>query len=320
MVKKIGVVCSGGDAPGMNACIRAITRMAEASGVQIFGIRGGFQGLIDGDMLELNLKQVENIISQGGTILKTSRCEEFMTENGFKKAVNFIKVNDFDCIIVLGGDGSLTGAGRLSDAGINVIGIPCTIDNDLNYTDFTIGFDTAINTVTELLQNVRDTSASHNRVCVIEVMGRHSGEIASYSGTASGAEVILVPEVKVSDKELMAKVKNSTSRGEKCVLVVVAEGVASAESVAKKIKKQTGFDVKSMNLSYVQRGGAPSTADRILATRMGAYVLSEAINKNFGVAVGVTGKEIKSFPLNKIHNAPAKFDKTLLKLNDILSI
>lgn len=320
MVKKICVLSSGGDAPGMNACIRAIVRTCERFGIKVYGAASGYQGLIDGAITELSLSDVENIIGLGGTILKTSRCSEFMTEAGFNKAIKFLKSKKFDGLIVLGGDGSLRGAERLSIEGINVVGIPCTIDNDLNYTDFTIGFDTAINTVTELLGSVRDTSSSHDRVCVVEVMGRYSGEIALYSGLASGAEVILTPEVKLGTEEIAKKILTSVKKGEKSVLVVVAEGVASAEEIASQIKISTNIDAKSMSLGYVQRGGSPTVNDRVLATRFGVAAVEAVNSGNFGIALGVKNGTIKAWELSSIHNEKSKFDKKLLKTNDMLSV
>lgn len=319
-MKKIAVLTSGGDSPGMNACIRAIARMGASFGHQVLGIIGGYQGLIDGKTTMLDLKMVENIIQLGGTVIKTSRCDEFMTERGFNKALKFLKDEKFDALVVLGGDGSLRGAQKLMASGVNVIGIPCTIDNDLAYTDFTIGFDTAINTVTNLLNNVRETSSSHDRVCVVEVMGRHSGEIAINAGTASGAEVILVPEVKLNKKELVSKIQESAKNGEKCVLVVVAEGVGTAEYVAEIIKENTGIDAKSMDLGYVQRGGSPSTFDRIIATKMGATAI-ELINKSkYGIALGIKNNTVEVVKISKVFEAESKFDKKLLTINNIISI
>lgn len=318
-MKNLAILTSGGDAPGMNACIRAVVRMGESYGFNVYGVVGGYQGLINRNFMELNLSKVEGIIGHGGTIIKTSRCDEFLTNDGFFKAVSCAK-ECFDAVVVLGGDGSLRGAQKLADNGVKIIGIPCTIDNDLAYTDFTIGFDTAINTVTNLLNNIRETSSSHERVCVVEVMGRHAGDIALVAGTVSGAEVVLVPEVKTSQKELINKITQSTQNGEKCVLVVVAEGVDKAENVAKVIKESTGIDAKSVDLGYVQRGGSPSAYDRLIATKMGAIAV-ELINKSkFGLALGIKNNDVKILKLIDIFKSESKFDKKLLKINNIISV
>ena len=319
ILKKIAVLTSGGDAPGMNACLRAIIKKGEASGYEVYGVVGGYQGLIDGEYLKLTHAQTENIIGLGGTLIKTSRCDQFLTEEGFLKALENYKNQAFEALIVLGGDGSLKGAKKLFDNKINVVGIPCTIDNDLSYTDFTIGFDTAINTTTSLLGNVRETSSSHNRVMVVEVMGRHSGQIALCAGTASGAELILVPEIKVSQHQINKKISNSIKKGEKCVLVVVAEGVASAKEVAEQIKKNLQIDAKSMDLGYVQRGGSPSTFDRILATKMGAEAIKKITQKKFGVALAFKSGEIKALALNQIFKFKSKFDEELYLTNNEIS-
>lgn len=319
-MKKIAVLTSGGDAPGMNACLRAVVRYGEVKGYQVVGILGGYQGLIDGNFKVLSLAEVENIIAQSGTIIKTTRCEAFMTADGFDRAVKNARNQNFDAIIVLGGDGSFCGASKLAKEGLNIVCVPCTIDNDLGYTDYTIGFDTAVNTVTNLLGNIRDTSSSHDRVCVVEVMGRHSGEIALNAGVASGAEVIIVPEVKVTDAEICAKISSSVSNGEKCVLVVVAEGVNTAENVAKMIKTNLDIDAKSVDFGYIQRGGSPTANDRILATRMGATAVDLVVQKKFGVAVSSTQNKMVAVPILKAVSPKSKFNKNLYFINNDLSI
>ena len=319
-MKRIALLTSGGDAPGMNACIRAIVRSGENNGYSVVGVLRGYQGLIEGAFQQLSYRDVENIIGLGGTILKTSRSEEFMTDKGFNQAVKNLKKEKIDCLIVLGGDGSIRGAKRLMEAGVNVVCVPCTIDNDVAYTSITIGFDTAINTVTEMLGKVRDTSASHDRVCVVEVMGRHSGDIALYGGTSAGAEVILVPEVKYTNKTLCEKIQKSISVGERCVLVVVAEGVANAQEIADIIKNELKVDAKSMDLGYIQRGGNPTSTDRIFATRLGAGAVEEIARGNYGVALGGDSFKIKSYKMTEIFDVKNCFDKKLFMLNDSLSI
>lgn len=319
-MKKIALLTSGGDAPGMNACIRAIVRSGENSGYAVVGVLRGYQGLIEGAFQQLVGEDVENIISLGGTILKTSRSEEFMTEKGFNAAIKNIKKEKIDCLVVLGGDGSMKGAKKLMDAGVNVVCVPCTIDNDIAYTPLTIGFDTAVNTVTEMLGKIRDTSSSHDRVCVVEVMGRHSGDIALYGGVSAGAEVILVPEVEFQLNSVCERVKRCMSIGDRCVLVVAAEGVDRAENIAVQLKQGLGVDVKSVDLGYVQRGGNPTANDRVFATRLGVGAVEEINNQNYGIALGGDNFKIKSTKLTEIFNAKNNFDKKLLTMNDNLSI
>lgn len=319
-MKKILVLTSGGDAPGMNAAIRAVVMSSIHYGYTVFGAVSGYTGVINGDFINLNLKDVENIISLGGTVLKSSRCPEFLTKKGFNEAVKNIKKNAFDCVVVLGGDGSMRGASKLYEAGINTIVIPCTIDNDMSYTNKTIGFDTALNTITNLLGNVRDTSSSHDRVCVVEVMGRNSGELALFAGTAVGAEVILVPEIKTQKKDLMNKIKKSITEGEKCVLVVVSEGASSAETVRDEIKNALKIDVRAMNLGYVQRGGSPSTMDRVLATSMGFKAVELVKNETFGVAILDNGSGVDCLPYNEALEKNSNFNTRLFEINNILSV
>jgi len=319
-MKKFAVLTSGGDAPAMNACLRAIVRSGEVNDYKVYGIVGGYQGLIEGNFKPLSLEDVEGIISMAGTIIKTTRCDAFMTEEGFVRAVKNAKNQGFDAIIILGGDGSFKGALKLMKAGVNVVCIPCTIDNDLGYTDFTIGFDTAVSTVTTLLGNVRDTSSAHDRVCVVEVMGRHCGEIALNSGIASGAEVVLIPEISLSNEQICNKITSSTRNGEKCVLVVVAEGVGSAESVAEMIKQNLGIDAKSVDLGYVQRGGTPTANDRILATKMGVCAVECLTKKKYGMAISVNQNKINTLPLIKAIIPKSKLNKNLYFINDTLSI
>lgn len=319
-MKKIAILTSGGDAPGMNACIRALVMAGEDSGMSVYGAVRGYQGVIDNDFVKLGLSDVENIIQLGGTILKTSRCNEFLTPEGFKKAVENIKKNKFDSVVILGGDGSFRGAKELKDANINTIVIPCTIDNDLGYTDYTIGFDSAINTITDLLNNVRETSNAHERVCVVEVMGRECGDIALHSGLAAGAEVVLVPEVKLTDEQFKQKLELSVNRGQKCAIVVVAEGVATAEKIAKKIKKLVGVNAKTLDVSYIQRGGSPSVCDRVLATKMGARAIELVSNKNYGVAIATIGGKITEITIEEAISKKDKFDYDAYKINHSLSI
>ena len=319
-MKNIAVLTSGGDAPGMNACIRALVRAGIYYGYNMFGIEAGYQGLIEDEIKPLTVRDVGNIIQLGGTILKTSRSKEFTQKEGFAKALNNCKKHKIDVIVAIGGDGTFTGARQLVDAGINVIAIPATIDNDLGYTDFTLGFDTAVNTVVQSLNNIRDTSMAHERLCVVEVMGRECGDIALMAGVSAGAEVVLVPEVKFNVSQVCKKLKASYKSGKKGSIVVVAEGVGSADSVLEKIKKGTGFDGRAMSVDYIQRGGSPTADDRVLASRFGVRAI-ELVNENkFGLAIGVKDGKLFEMPVDEALKQPKSFDFETYKLTDIISI
>ena len=319
-MKKIAVLTSGGDAPGMNACIRAIVRAGLDSGDKIIGVKEGYQGLIDGKFVNLGLRDVGNIIQQGGTMLKTSRCAEVMTPEGFNKAVYNCKKEGLDGVIIIGGNGSLRGAVELKNAGVNVIGLPGTIDNDLGYTDFTLGFDTAVNTVTNLLNNVRDTSAAHQRVCVVEVMGRKCGDIALYSGIASGAEEIILPEVKTDYNEVCHKLLKSAKSGKLSSIIVVAEGAAKSDEIAKLIEEKTGLETKSVVIGHLQRGGSPSMADRVFASRIGVEAVNLIDQGKGGLAVGSRNGKIISEDIEKAVKTVNTFDKQTYEINKRISI
>ena len=270
-MKTIGILTSGGDAPGMNAAIRAVVRSAIYYGCKVYGINRGYKGLIEEDIVEMNLSSVGDIIHRGGTILKSSRCEEFKTEEGRSKGVKVLKKYGIESLVVIGGDGSFNGAQKLSDLGFPAIGIPGTIDNDLAYTDYTIGFDTAMNTIIDAIGNIRDTSSSHERVNIIEVMGRHAGYIAIYAAIACGAEVVLIPERKFDfDTDVISTILEGKARGKRHTIVIVAEGVGGVEEMAKQIEKATGIESRHTVIGHVQRGGSPTVRDRVEASRMGA--------------------------------------------------
>ena len=270
-VKKIAVLTSGGDAPGMNAAIRAIVRAGISSGLEVYGVRRGYHGLIKGEISKLERKDVSEKLNRGGTFLLTARSESFRTPQGRKKAADVLKIYGIDALCVLGGDGSYAGAQKLSsEHDIQIIGIPCTIDNDIACTDYTIGFDTAMNTALDAIDKIRDTSSSHERCSVIEVMGRHAGHIALSVGIASGAEVILIPEVPYDlNDDVLRVVMDGRNVGKHHYLVVMAEGVGSAEELAKTIEKETGIETRATILGHVQRGGTPTLRDRVRASLMG---------------------------------------------------
>ncbi len=269
-MKRIGVLTSGGDAPGMNACVRAVVRSVLYHGIECYGIRRGYHGLITGDVVKLNEKAVSHIINRGGTILYTARSKEFMTEEGQKKAVVTCKFLGLDGIVIIGGDGSFRGAQALSRHGINVIGIPATIDNDISCTNYSIGFDTAANTAIEAIDKLRDTMQSHERCSVVEVMGRHHGYLAMYVGLAAGATAVLVPEHELDfERDVAEKIRRARLKGFTHYMIVVAEGAGSAAEIAAQIKSDLGLDPRVTVLGHIQRGGTPSARDRVNATKMG---------------------------------------------------
>lgn len=269
-IKRIGVLTSGGDAPGMNACVRSVVRTALYNGVECYGIRRGYNGLISGDVIRLSEKNVSHIINRGGTILYTARSKEFLTEEGQQKAVSTCKFLGLDGIIAIGGDGTFRGARALSKHGINVVCIPATIDNDISCTNYSIGFDTAANTAIECIDRLRDTMQSHERCSVVEVMGRNAGFLAMYVGLAVGATAVLVPEEPIDfDKDVIEKIRQARFNGFTHYMIVVAEGAGSAADIASKIKERIDLDPRVTVLGHIQRGGTPSGRDRVNATKMG---------------------------------------------------
>ena len=269
-IKKIGVLTSGGDAPGMNAAIRAVVRGALFNDIEVYGIYRGFAGLLDGDIKPLNSRNVSEQIQRGGTFLMTARCKEFMTEEGVKKAARIIEAFELDAVVVIGGDGSFHGAQDLSKQGVNVICIPATIDNDVACTDYTIGYDTAMNTALDAIDKLRDTASSHERCTVVEVMGRRAGYIAFNVGIASGAEIILIPEIPYNlDTDVIKVIMQARNKGKHHYIVVVAEGAGNVMDIAKQIEEVTGVESKATVLGHIQRGGSPTLMDRNMASRMG---------------------------------------------------
>ena len=281
-VKRIGVLTSGGDAPGMNACVRSVVRTALYHGIECYGIRRGWNGLITGDVLRLDEKKISHIINRGGTILYTARSKEFLSEEGQKKAVSTCKFLGLDGIVAIGGDGTFRGARALSKYGVNVVCIPATIDNDISCTNYSIGFDTAANTAIECIDKLRDTMQSHERCSVVEVMGRHAGWIALETGIAVGASAILVPEVPFEvDRDIVNKIILTHQSGKKHFIVVVAEGVGNVENLAKEIEQKTGIETRATVLGHVQRGGRPTVRDREMASCMGYYAVN-LLSKGIG--------------------------------------
>ena len=321
-MEKIGILTSGGDAPGMNACIRATVRAARANNLEIFGIRWGYSGLISGDMVTLDRRAVANIIHQGGTILGTARSEEFRSKEGRAKAINVIQDKGIEGLILIGGDGTFRGGTLLSqECGINVVGIPGTIDNDCYGTDYTIGFDTAINTALEAIDRIRDTATAHDRLFFVEVMGRHTGFIALESGIAGGAEEFLIPELPMSMDELSRRLEENFKEGKRSAIVVVAEAEQPGESfhIAQEVKDKTGFDSRVCILGHIQRGGAPTARDRVLASKLGVAAVKALIDGKGGYMVGEINREIAHTPLKDTWEKKKALHVGLTDLLKILS-
>ncbi|MBR2614613.1 MAG: 6-phosphofructokinase [Clostridia bacterium] len=320
-MEKIAVLTSGGDSPGMNACIRAVVRTALYYNMDVYGIERGYEGLINGDITRLNHRSVSDIIHKGGTFLKTSRCPEFKDLEVQKRGTYALSAYGIEGLVVIGGDGTFRGAKSLSDNfGIKVMGIPGTIDNDLAYTDYTLGFDTTVNTVLWAINNLRDTMHSHDRVSLLEVMGRNAGDIALYAGIAGGAEYILVPEVPYDLDEIASSIKKSNLRGKTSNTIVLAEGAGDREEIVQKIKEKTGINVKVTVLGYIQRGGSPNMADRVLAAKFAIKAVDLLKNGGESSAIGIKDNKIVAVPFEKAFNEKKVFDKDLFESARILGL
>lgn len=320
MTKRIAVLTSGGDAPGMNAAIRAVVRKGIYLGCEIYGIREGFRGIIADDMVKMDLGSVADIIQRGGTILRTARCDEFLTQEGQARAAGNLRARGIDALIVIGGDGSFRGAVALTRAGIPAVGVPGTIDNDIPGTDYTIGFETAVNTAADAIDKIRDTATSHQRLFVVELMGRHSGAIALAAGLAVGAESILVPERPVDLDQVCQRLEAGIKRGKLHSIILVAEGVASGFDIAAALRERTGQDIRVTVLGHLQRGGAPSAFDRILASRMASLAVDAALEGRGGEMVVVQGGRYQTMDIEAGLKLPANFDEEGFRLAKILSI
>ncbi|GAA6733589.1 6-phosphofructokinase [Thermus oshimai] len=322
-MKRIGVFTSGGDAPGMNAAIRAVVRQAYALGVEVIGIRRGYAGMILGEMLPLGVRDVANILQRGGTILLTARSQEFMTEEGRAKAAEKLRAAGIEGLVAIGGDGTFRGAMRLlEEHRIPVVGVPGTIDNDLYGTDYTIGFDTAVNTALEAIDRIRDTAASHERVFFIEVMGRHAGFIALDVGLAGGAEVIALPEEPVDPKAVAETLLASQARGKTSSIVVVAEGAypGGAAGLLEAIRAHMALEARVTVLGHIQRGGAPTAKDRVLASRLGAAAVEALTGGASGVMVGEVEGEVEITPLKEAVERRKDIRRDLLALSRVLAL
>lgn len=319
-MKRIGILTSGGDAPGMNAAVRAAVRKGLSLGMEVYGIERGYEGLLDGDIKKMEWKSVGDILQRGGTILRTARSERFMTEEGKVHAVRMLETFGIEGLVVIGGDGSFRGGLELDKLGIRVMGVPGTIDNDLGYTDYTIGFDTAVNTVLTMISNIRDTASAHERTTIIEVMGRHCGDIALYAGLAGGADVILVPEENFDINAVCRKILHGQQSGKLHSLIIKAEGVEiSSADLAKSIEDITGRETRAVVPGHIQRGGTPSGRDRLLASLMATKAVQLLYDDEDSKAIGIVGNDIVAYSLNEALGLKNEFSKDIFDLADVLS-
>nr|WP_312579178.1 6-phosphofructokinase [Sedimentibacter sp.] len=319
-MRNIGVLTSGGDAPGMNAAVRAVVRYGIYNNINIIGIKNGYRGLIESDTVDMSLSSVADIIHRGGTILGSARSKEFQEPEGFKKALQNIKYLGIDGMVVIGGDGTFRGAQQLCDAGVPTIGIPGTIDNDLPYTQYTLGFFTALTTVLESVEKIRDTSSSHGRTNVIQVMGRNCGDIALYAGLAGGAEMVIIPEVEHNIEEVCDKIMQGRARGKRHSIIILAEGAGDAKQISEQIQERTGVSTRYSVLGYTQRGGTPSAFDRLIGSQMGAKAVELLKDSKTNKLLGVKGNQIFDMDIEKALSIEKKFDQTTYELTKILSI
>jgi 6-phosphofructokinase 1 len=295
-IKKIGVLTSGGDAPGMNAAIRSVVRTAVNESIEVIGVMRGYEGLINGELVPMKSRSVSNILSHGGTILKTARSKEFMTEEGQLKAVKVIEDNDIDSLVIIGGNGSLQGAMCLEKKGVKTLGVPGTIDNDLGDTDYTIGAHTSVDTVLDAVDKIRDTVSSMERIYVIEVMGREEPYIAIMAGLAGGAEEVLFPGSKVDIEQMSLEIQAAEKKGKRSWIIILSEGYGNAPEVTRQIAERTGYSVRGVTLGHIQRGGSPNAPDRVLASVMGAHAVESIIGGHHGKMVGIKGSTLHLVP------------------------
>ena len=320
-IRTIGILTSGGDAPGMNAAIRAVTRTALAKGIKVRGIRRGFHGLLREEIIDLSAGDVSDTIQRGGTILQTARCKAMRTEEGQQKAAAICKKYGIDGLVVIGGDGSFAGAQKLSQLGVNTIGLPATIDLDIACTDYTIGFDTAVNTAMEAIDKVRDTSTSHERCSIIEVMGRDAGYLALWCGIANGAEKILLPEEdSYNEEELIEDILKNKKRGKKNYIIINAEGVGDSMNLAKKIEEATGIETRATILGHMQRGGSPTCKDRVYASTMGSIAVDLLIAGKTNRVVGYKGGQFLDFSIEEALSMKKEISEKQYEIANILAL
>ena len=318
-MKKIAILTSGGDAPGMNASIRAAVRYGSSCGMEVMGVERGYTGLIEDSFIELGLRSVSDIIHRGGTILRTARCPEFKTPEGRAKGIENLRKHGVEGLIVIGGDGSFMGAKILSELGFPTIGIPGTIDNDLAYTDYTLGFDTACNTILDAINKIRDTMSSHERISIVEVMGRNCGDLALYAGIGGGAEIIIVPEIQMTNDDIVAKLKEFRASGKRSGIIVLAEGAGHADELMKELSDKTDLHIRSTVLGHIQRGGSPSNQDRYLGTCFGVHavkLLSDGIGNRI---VGIKDNKIYDVDIIEGLAMKRKFNTALYEMASVVA-
>lgn len=320
-MRTIGVLTSGGDAPGMNAAVRAVVRTACESGMSVYGIKRGYSGLISGDMELMSLRSVSDIIHRGGTMLYTARSKEFRTEEGMQRAIEVCKEKGIEGIVVIGGDGSFRGARDLSMRGIPCVGVPGTIDNDIACCDYTIGFDTSMNTIMDMVDRVRDTTESHDRCSVVEVMGRSAGYLALNAGIAVGATAILVPELDYDiERDVIERMRRTQKTGKRHFIIIVAEGIGGVEALAERIEKETAVETRAVILGHVQRGGSPTVRDRVVASQMGNKAVKLLINGSGNRVVAMQKEQILDFDIYEALNMKKSIDCELYKMAHEISI
>ncbi len=319
-IKTIGVLTSGGDAPGMNAAIRAVTRTAIGYGYRVMGIKRGYHGLLKGEIDELCSRDVSDILQRGGTFLQTARSKSFNTEEGVKKAVEVSRIFGIDAIVVIGGDGSFRGARDLANCGMPTIGIPGTIDNDVGCSEYTIGYDTALNTAQEAIDKIRDTASSHERCSVVEVMGRNAGHIAVHLAVANGAEAVIIPEEPYDINDIKRTIIEGRNRGKKHYVIILSEGVGGAQALCESIEEATGVESRASTLGYIQRGGSPTVLDRVTASQMGAHAVQLLHQGIINRIVAVKDSKIVDYEVNEALKMTKTVDTNMLKLVEALSI
>ena len=318
MINKIGILTSGGDSPGMNAAIRSITRVALKNGIEVYGIKDGYKGLIDKKFEKFEKRSVSEIMSRGGTILGSARFIEFKNEDVQKLAIQNLKDEGIDALVVIGGDGTYHGAASLTKLGLNCIALPGTIDNDIQGTDFTIGFDTALNTIVDCVDKLRDTSSSHHRCSVVEVMGNRCGDLAIYSGLSCGAEIVISSDTGYDETAVLDKLKFLDKQGKNHAIVIVSEKITDVNELAKKISNNTNFDGRATVLGYIQRGGVPTPNDRVLASRMGEKAVELLMNGVGGHCICIQNNKMTSLPIEEVLNLPRENKKDFYHLFDTL--
>jgi len=319
MIKRIGVMTSGGDAPGMNACIRAITRQALKYGVEVYGVRSGYAGLVKGDIYELKSYDVSEKLNRGGTFLGTARLPEFKNPEVRQIGVEQLKKFQIEALVVIGGDGSYMGAKKLTEMGVNCIGVPGTIDNDITSTDYTIGFDTALNTVVEAIDKLRDTTSSHYRCSVVEIMGRHCGDLTIYGGLATGVEDLIIPEKGFNIDEVIARIELAKNKGKTHFIIALAELLTDPIELARTIETRTSIESRATIIGHLQRGGTPTAFDRVLASRLGAYAVDLLVQGLGGRCVGIHNNQLTNFEILEALNMPKSDNMALYQLCKTLS-